>query len=74
MDTDLILILGLIFGAMSAIGILGAISDGRGPRASALSVLISGGMVLYALTAKPGGYELQDIPDVFYSVVGRFLP
>ena len=39
MDTDLILILGLILGAMSAIGILSAISDGRGPRASALSVI-----------------------------------
>ncbi len=74
MDTDLILILGLILGAMSAIGILSAISDGRGPRASALSVLIAGGMIIYALTTHPGGYQLHEIPDVFYSVVARFLP
>lgn len=74
MDTDLILILGLILGAMSGVGILSAVSDGRGPRASALSILIAGGMVIYALTAKPGGYALQDIPDVFYSVVARFVP
>ena len=74
MDTDLILILGLILAALSLVGIMGAISDGRGPRASALTVLIAGGMVLYALTTKPGGYTLQQIPDVFYSVVARVVP
>lgn len=74
MDPDLSLILGLVLGGFSFVGMLSAISDGRGPRASAVTVLIAGGLVLYALATKPGGYSMTQIPDVFFSVVARALP
>ncbi|MFY9212307.1 MAG: hypothetical protein WAO69_14395 [Aestuariivita sp.] len=74
MDPDMALIFGLILGGLSVVGMLSAISDGRGPRASAVSVLIAGGLVIYALTTKPGGYAMAQIPDVFFSVVARLLP
>ena len=70
MDTDLALILGLILGGFSIIGILGAIAEGRGPRVSALTVLIAGGMVIYALTTKPGGYQMGQIPGIFFPIPG----
>lgn len=74
MDPDIALILGLILGGFSIVGMLSAISDGRGPRASAITVLIAGGLLIYALVAKPGGYSMTQLPDVFFSVVARILP
>ncbi|TNF65157.1 MAG: hypothetical protein EP307_00360 [Rhodobacteraceae bacterium] len=73
MDTDLALIVGLILGAFSLIGAVGAITEGRAARATALSFLIAGSLVLYALEMKPGGYELEEVPEVFFRIVGRIL-
>ncbi len=74
MDPDLALILGLVVGILSLVGILSALSDGRGPRASAISVLIAGGLVVYALNAKPSGYTMQELPDVFFNVIAGLIP
>lgn len=74
MDPDLALILGLIVGGFAIVGIISAISDGRGPRASAITVLIAGGLVIYALLTKPDGYTLAQLPDVFFGVVARIIP
>ncbi len=74
MDQDLALILGLIAGGFAIIGMLSAISDGRGPRASAITVLIAGCLIIYALVTKPGGYAMAQIPDVFFGVLARFIP
>lgn len=74
MDPDLALVLGIIIGGFSIPSILSAISDSRAPRASALTILIAGGLILYALQNSPGGYTLQQIPDIFVNVVARFLP
>ena len=74
MDPDLFLVLGLIIAGFSIPSILSAITDGRAPRASALTILIAGGMVLYAVQAKEGGYTLTEVPDVFVRVAADFLP
>lgn len=74
MDPDLALSLGVVIAAFSVPSILSALSDRRAPRASAITVLIGGGLILYAMQGKPGGYELGDVPDVFVSVVGRYMP
>ncbi|WP_050927882.1 hypothetical protein [Aestuariivita boseongensis] len=74
MDQDLALILGLVIGGFSIVGMFSALSDGRGPRASAITVLIAGGLIVYALASKPGGYSMAQLPDVFFGVVARFIP
>jgi len=74
MDTDLSLAIGLLIMALSVPSILAAVADGRAPRASAVTILIGGGLILYAIQAHPGGYKLADVPDVFMGVVARFLP
>lgn len=74
MNPDLALILGLIVGGFAIVGMFSALSDGRSPRASALTVLISGGLLTYALVTKPGGYTLAELPNVFFSVVATMLP
>lgn len=73
-DPDLMLTLGLILGVLAVPSILSALSDRRAPRASALTILISGSLILGAFLLKPGGYRVEQVPDVFFSVVARFMP
>lgn len=74
MDPDLALVLGIIICGFSIPSILSAISDSRAPRASMLTILIGGGLVLYASQNSPGGLALGEIPDKFVSVLSRYLP
>lgn len=74
MDTDLALVLGIILGGFSIPSIVSAYSDKRAPRASVITILLAGGLILYALAAHPGGYRLEQLPDVFFSVIARFMP
>jgi len=74
MDPDLALVLGIIIGGFSIPSILSAISDSRAPRASMLTILIAGGLILYAIQTKPGGVDMAKVPDLFVEVVARYLP
>jgi hypothetical protein len=74
LDTDLALVLGFIIAALSIPSILSALSDKRAPRASAITVLIAGGLIVFAVQGKPGGYRMEQLPDVFVSVIARYLP
>ncbi|MFK7835245.1 MAG: hypothetical protein AB8B60_03400 [Sulfitobacter sp.] len=74
MDPDLALSLGLVVAAFSVPSILSALSDSRAPRASAVTILIGGALILYAVQTKPGGYSMGEVPDVFVNVVGRYMP
>ena len=73
MDPDILLVLGLIIAAFSIPSILSAMSDRRAPRASMITILIGGGLVLTAALNKPGGYTAQEIPDIFVRVLGGVL-
>lgn len=73
MNTDIILVVGVILGVFSVPAILSAIADGRAPRVAAFTIISSGALVLYAVNANPGGYKLEDVPGAFVRVVGQFL-
>ncbi|MEW2912864.1 hypothetical protein [Leisingera sp. JC11] len=73
MDTDLALILGLVIAGFTVPPVISALSERRPPRASVLTILIAIGLVTYAVMMNPGGYSVDEIPDVFFRVVGRFL-
>ena len=74
MDPDLALVLGLIIGGFSVPSILSAVADGRAPRASALTILLATSLVVYAVSTKPGGYSLAQLPDVVFGVLARIMP
>ena len=74
MDPDLMLIAGLVFGGLSVPSIMSSVSERRAPRVPLLMILISGALILSAAWLKPGGYEVSQIPDVFFDVLGRYLP
>ncbi len=73
MTPDIALVLGLVLVALSIPSMLSAISDRRAPRASALTILIAGALILYAVQSQPGGYTLQDIPRAVVRVIGTFI-
>ncbi len=74
MDADLALAVGTVLGVLSIPSILSAISDSRAPRVGALTLMIAGGLVIWALTARPGGYKLAEVPAVILHVIARYLP
>lgn len=67
------LVIGLVIGGFSIPSIMGALADGRVPRTAAIAVMVAGGLVVLAVRDHPGGYAIADIPDVFVSVVGRYI-
>lgn len=73
MDPDLMLVIGLVVGGFSIPSIMGAFADGRVPRAAAIAVMVSGGLIVLAIRDHPGGYSISDIPDVFVGVVARYI-
>lgn len=72
MDTDLLLVMGITICALSIPSLLSAWVDGRVPRAGAIMVLIGGVLVVVALSQHPRGYSFSQMPDVFFSVIGRY--
>lgn len=73
MDGDLLLVLGLVMGAVAVPSLLSAWNDGRPPRAGAVAILIAGTLVALALRSRPGGYQIEEIPQVFARVIGHYL-
>ena len=73
MDFDLILTVGLIVAVFSVPAVISAISHNRTPRVAAIVMMVAGGLVAYAVTKKPNGYTLDQIPDVIVNVVARYI-
>jgi len=72
-DTDLLLVIGLVLTGLSIPSLLAAFSESRPPRIGAIMILIGGILIAVALTQTPRGYTFAEIPDVFLKVIGRFV-
>lgn len=73
MNTDLFLVIGLIVGALSFPALISAFTHGRAPRAPAILVMIATGMIVIAVSGKPGGYTWEDVPRAFVRVVNSIV-
>lgn len=73
MQHDLMIVIGLIVLVFTVPSVFSAISEGRAPRIASIMLLIGGGLIIIALTQKPGGYTFRDIPQAFTRVVGYVL-
>jgi len=73
MDTDLILVVGIVLSALAIPALLSAFSESRPPRAGAIMILIGGVLVVVALSQNTPKYTFAEIPDVFLRVIGRFV-
>ncbi|KZY51923.1 hypothetical protein HKX23_09895 [Sulfitobacter sp. KE29] len=74
MDSDLAMVVGIVLAVLSIPSILSAVTDRRSPRASAITILIAGGLIVFALRENPGRYSFENLPEVFVSVAADFLP
>jgi hypothetical protein len=73
MNPDLALVIGLLVLIFSAPAMISAIADRRAPRVAMIMLVLGGGLVLYALTQKPGGYRLEDVPRAFIQVIADVI-
>ena len=74
MDPDLALIIGLVLIVLSIPSIIAALTEGHAPRVAAIAIIGGGAMMVWAISTKPGGYTIRDVPDTFVKVVARYLP
>lgn len=68
MSTDLALVIGVIAGALGFMSLVSAYSESQPPRMAALLGLVSGAMILFAVSNNPMGYSVHDVPDAFVRV------
>lgn len=73
MDTDLMLVAGLLICVLAIPALLAAFSESRAPRAGAIMVLIGGVLLVVALSQRPTGYSFAEIPDVIVKVISRYI-
>ncbi len=73
MNSDQILVIGVVLAVFSVPAIVSALSDGRPPRVAALVLISAGCLVVWAIQKKPTGYSLLDVPQAFVRVVGQFV-
>ena len=73
MDPDLFLVIGIVIAVLTIPSLLSAYIEGRTPRAGAVLILISGTLIVLALSQHPGGYTLRGIPEAFLRVAGRYF-
>lgn len=73
MDTDLFLTIGIVLGILTVPALLSGWTEGRLSRVGTLMLLAASGLIVVALTQKPGGYGFGEIPEVMMQVVGRYV-
>ncbi|MCB6179414.1 hypothetical protein LHP98_14930 [Rhodobacter sp. Har01] len=73
MDTDLLLTIGILLVVLTIPSLLSAWTEGRAPRVGSILLIAGGGLIVAALTHKPGGYTFADIPTAMMSVIGRYV-
>lgn len=73
MTNDVFLVIGVVVLVLTIPSLLSAILDGHAPRAAAVSLLIGGVLVFTAVTRQPGGYTIEQVPDVFLRVIGHVI-
>ena len=66
---DLIMVLGVCIFALAFPAMVGAFSRGSPPRAAMLAIFAGGVMMVYANSARPGGYSVAEMPQVFVRVI-----
>jgi len=73
MQTDVYLVLGIVSAALAFPSLLSAYSESRFPKVALVLFLLGAGLIVLAVTRRPGGYAMADIPNAFIRVVGYVL-
>jgi hypothetical protein len=71
MDTDLMLVTGIVLGVLTVPAVLAAYSESRFPRVAALMALIAATLIALAIVQKPSGYTFPEATQAFGKVFSR---
>jgi len=72
-NTDLILVVGLVLVVLSVPAVFSAFSESRTPRVAAFTLIAGGSLMIWAVVKTPGGFAIQDIPNAVVRVVADIL-
>ena len=72
MDSDLALCVGIVIFAFAIPSVISAFSESRTPRMAMIFAVVGGAFIAYALSRAPAQFAINDVPDVFARVIGRF--
>ncbi|MCI5111696.1 MAG: hypothetical protein MRY75_14190 [Marivita sp.] len=72
MDPDTLFVIGLGLGVLSIPAVVSSISKGDRPRIATITLMIAGTMIVWAISNKPGGYSIENIPAVVARVLKDF--
>jgi len=73
MPHDAFLVTGVVLAGFAVPAMLSAWSDGRSPRAAAITVMIAGGLIATAALTWPGGFSPAEVPNAFVRMAARVL-
>lgn len=73
MNNEFILILGIVIGVLTVPAMFSAWMEGVAPRVATFSAVVSGALILYAIYNTPGGYTVNELPDIFARVVADII-
>jgi hypothetical protein len=73
MDPDLVLTIGVVLGVLSMPSLLAAWAERSAPRVGAIMIVTAGALIVFAVTQKPEGYTLQDVPKAMLRVVATLV-
>jgi len=73
MTYDTYFVVGIVILILAVLAAIGATRRGKAPRISSILLLIGGGLVVVAISAKPNAYSISTIPQVFESVLNHFM-
>jgi hypothetical protein len=74
MDYDLLLILGLVMLAVSIPSLLSALIDDRPPLVAGFGLLLGIGMAAWGMISGNHGLNPAALTQLFFEVLGRYLP
>jgi ABC-type Mn2+/Zn2+ transport system permease subunit len=72
-DGELLLIVGIAVAILSLPAMISSFSSSRPPRAAMIAALVGGVLIIAAIGAHPGGYRMQDLPQIAARVFDRYL-
>ncbi|WP_342078000.1 hypothetical protein [Yoonia sp. SS1-5] len=73
MDYDLIFVIGVLLAVFSIPALVNAFSDGLLPRLALGMIAVGAGLIYLAIQSAPGAYSVEAVPDIFVSVVAKYL-
>ena len=74
MDSDLIMVTGLVLVMLSFPSAVSAFADGRRPLVAALVVLVGVGVFCWGWMHHPVPMTLAEVPHVIFRVLARVIP